>query len=113
MLPPERGLLPEAALADEQELERDAVEPSERHDVMRNAEARGEGGAVAIVPVKQLDHPAGLAEGANPLVNTLAVDRVDDPDPPVCQQSVRRSLHPPDLDPAEAPLALVAKAGHG
>ena len=113
LVPPERGLLPEAALADEQELERDAVEPSERHDVMRYAEARGESSAVARMAVEQLNNATGLAERANPVVHAIRLDRIDDPDASGGQQRMRRSLHPTGVDPAEAPVGLVAEARHG
>ena len=40
----------------------------------------GDGGAVAIVAVEELQDPGGLAERGDPLVEAGDVDRVDDPD---------------------------------
>jgi hypothetical protein len=113
LVPPERGLLPEAALADEQELERDAVEPSEREHVVRDAEARGERSAGARMAVEQLNDATGLAERADPVFHAIRLDRIDDPDAAPGEQRMRRSLHPIGVDPAEAPVGLVAEARHG
>ena len=107
--PPERDLLPPAAAQHGQEPERRARERL-RDDVHRNAEPLGESGAVAVVPVDQLDHAGRLAERADALLDALAVDRIDQPDAAVDGERVRRALHRRALHPAEAVLELVDEA---
>ena len=59
--PPERHLAPPAAPDDRAQLERRSGKLA-RHDEMRDAEPPGDGGAVAVVPVEQLDDPGRLPE---------------------------------------------------
>ena len=65
---------------------------------------------VAVVPVEELDYTGRLARRANPLLHSLAVDRVDHPDTVVDDDRVRAALHEFVDDPAEAGLVLVAEA---
>jgi hypothetical protein len=59
---------------------------------MRDAEARRERGAVAGVPVDELQHPGRLAERADALLDPVAVDRVDEPHAAVRAQRVGGAL---------------------
>ena len=78
--------------------------------MQRHAEPLGQLGAVAVVPVDQLDHAGRLAERANALLDAVAVDRVDQPDAAVDGECVRRSVQALGLGPAEAVLELVDEA---
>ena len=71
---------------------------------MRDAEARGERGAVAVVPVDELDDAGGLAEGTDALLQAGAVHGVDEPDTAVRAERVRGALEELGLlgDPTEA-----------
>jgi hypothetical protein len=64
------------------------------------------------VAVEQLDHARRLAERTDPLVDALAVDRIDDPHAVFSEERVRGQLQLLALrcDPAEAPLLLVDPA---
>ena len=78
-----------------------------RHDVERNAEPRRERGAVAVVPVEELDHARRLAEPAHALREPVDVDRVDQPDAAVGLERVRRPPVALPEQPAEAERKLV------
>jgi hypothetical protein len=111
LLPPERDLLPEPALADEQELEGRALDPFPRHDVMRHAEPSGERRAVAVVPIEELDHPGRLARGTHSLLDSLPVDRIQEPEAAVHDENMRAPEQELLDDPPEAVRTeLVAKA---
>ena len=111
--PPERHLAPDPVAGDRRRVERRTRNALERHDVVRHAEPRREGGAVAPVPVEELDHSGRLAQGPNPLVHSGRVDGIDEPDAALRVHRVRAARQPLLPDPAEAPLGLVAEArGH-
>jgi hypothetical protein len=78
--------------------------------MVTNTEARGEGRAVTVVSVEQLDHAGGSTRPADPFLDAVAVDRVDHPDAAVRGESVRAALHELGNDPAEAAIELVAKS---
>ena len=61
--------------------------------MVRDVEALGEGGAVAVVAVEELDDGTGLADGGEALVGTLSLDRVDDSDAVADAQGVAGALH--------------------
>ena len=103
--PPERGLAPEAVAHELNELERPDV--TARNLVERHAVPARERGGVAAVPVEQLDHAGRHAEGADPVVETRVIDRVDKPDAAVREQCVRRPLERLLDLPAEAPVLPV------
>ena len=67
---------------------------------MRDAESLRDGGAVAVVPVEQLDDPGRLAELAHPRVELRPVDDVEEPDTPFDLEGVRRARARLLLDPA-------------
>ena len=71
--------------------------------------AGGEGRAVAGVAVEELEDAPHLAQGGDPLVQAVPVDRIHEPDPTLVGQRVRGPLHGGRLggDPAEAPVVLV------
>jgi hypothetical protein len=109
--PPERGLAPEAAAGDGQELERGALDPLGRDDVKRDAESLSGPGAVALVAIEQLDDAARLAETARPRLGLGPGDRVDQPDAAVGRERVRRAPERVGVvEPAEAEILLVAEA---
>ena len=91
--PPERHLAPPAEPDDRAQLERRPGKLA-GHDVMRDAEPPGDGGAVAVVPVEQLDDARRLAELADPVVEPGPVDDVEEPDAAVDLERVRRARHP-------------------
>ena len=105
--PPERNLVPGAAVFDGDEGER-AKRPL-RNDVVPDTEAGGEGGAVAVVPVEQLQDTRGCACSADPLLDTFPVDGIDGPDAAVLDKDVRATLHELVDDPPEAAVELVAE----
>ena len=78
--------------------------------MVTNTEARGEGHAVTVVSVQQLEHPGGSTRRADAFLDALAVDRVDHPDAAVHDEGVRAALHELVQDPAEAAVELVAEA---
>ena len=105
--PPERNLVPGRAITD-----RDTGEWAERplrHEMVTNTEARGEGHAVTVVSVQQLEHPGGSTRRADAFLDAIAVDRVDHPDAAVLEESVRATLHELGDDPAAAAIELVAE----
>ena len=63
----------------------DAVE---RRLHQRHAVAAGQRGAVARVTVEELEHPPHLAEPGEPVLQALAVDRVDQPHAALVGQGV-------------------------
>ena len=78
---------------------------------MRDAEACGERGAVAIVPVEELDDARRLAELERAVDRLRPVERVHEPDLPVRGERMRRARHRLVDDPAEAVGAeVVAEA---
>jgi len=107
--PPERDLVPRLAVPDGDAGER--AQRSLRNNVVSDTEPSGEGGAVAVVPVEQLEDARGCAPRADPLLDTVSVDRIDRPDATVLDESVRATLHELVDDPAEAAAELVAKPG--
>ena len=62
--------------------------------------------------VEQLDDAGRLAERADPLLDPVAVRRVDHPDASAAAHRVAGALHPARLrmDPAEREVELVAEA---
>ena len=106
--PPESDLFPFPGIDDTDEHER-CDRPS-GYDMQRNAEALGDRARIAIVPVQQLENSGRHARSADPLLHTLAVDRIDHPDLAVRHQRVRAALEHLVLgDPAEAAVELVAE----
>ena len=105
--PPERDLVPGAAVLDGDEGER-AQRPL-RNNVVPDTESGGEGGAVAVVPVEQLQDARGCARRADPLLDPFPVDGIDYPDATVFHEGVRATLHELVDDPAEATVELVAE----
>lgn len=108
--PPEGDLLPPPRVPDDPELERRVRDRVARDDVTRHAEPARELGTVAVVTVEQLDDAGGLARGADPLLDSVARDRIDQPDAPVRDQRVRATLQELLDDPTEAAFELVAEA---
>ena len=104
--PPERRLAPPAVPDDRAQLERRPGKRA-RHDVMRDAEPPGDGGAVAVVPVEQLDDPGGLAELPDAVVELGPVDDVEEPDAAVDLERVRGARHPLLRHPAGGVRDLV------
>ena len=105
--PPERDLVPGLVVPD-----RDAGERADRalrNDVAPDTEPSGEGRAVAVVPVEQLEDACGRARRADPLLDTLSVDGIDRPDASVLDEGMRTALHELLDDPAEAAVELVAR----
>src|SRR5919198_6722351 len=94
---------------DSDRVERPTGNAVERRLVARDAESLGERGRVAPVPVEELDHAGRLAERADPLLDSRRVDRVEDPDPVLRTERVRATREPLVLEPAEAPVGLVAE----
>jgi hypothetical protein len=106
--PPERDLVPRLAVSD-----RDASERAQRalrNNMVPDTEPSGEGGAVAVVPVEQLEDARGRARRADPLLDTVSVDGIDHPDATVLDEGVRATLHELVDDPAEPAAELIAKA---
>src|SRR6266508_3670884 len=77
---------------------------------MPHAEPGGEVCAVAVMPVEQLEHGGRFAGGADPLLDAVRCNRIDQPDPAVRDESVRAAFHELVHDPAKAPVELVAEA---
>jgi hypothetical protein len=112
LLPPERDLAPEREPEHRHRLERAALHGLDGNAMEGHGEPRSEGSAVTVVAVEKLEHPGGLAERSDPLLDAAPVDRVDDPDAAAYRECVRRSLEAQGLvgDPAEAEWRLVARA---
>jgi hypothetical protein len=106
--PPERDLVPRLAAPDGDEGE--WAQRALRNNVVPDTEPSGEGGAVAVVPVEQLEDARGCARRADPLLNIVSVDGIDRPDAAVLDEGVRATLHELVDDPAEPAAELVAKA---
>jgi hypothetical protein len=105
--PPERDLVPGAAV-----LEGDAGERTQRplrKDVVPDTEPGGEGSAIAVVPVEQLQDARGCACGADSVLYTISVNGIDRPHATVLDEGVRAALHELVGDPAEAAVELVAE----
>ncbi len=80
---------------------------------MRHAQPGGDGSAVAVVPVEQLQHGGGPPEGGGPVDRLRPVDGIDEPDEAVGGKRVRRALHRLVDGPREAvPAEVVAEAHH-
>jgi hypothetical protein len=105
--PPEGNLVPGAAVLDGDEGER-AQRPL-RNDVVPDTEPDGEGGAVAVVPVEQLQDTRGCACSADPLLDTFPIDGIDDPGAAVFDEDMRATFHELVDDPAEPTVELVAE----
>ena len=105
--PPERDLVPGVAVPDGDAGER-AHRPL-RNDVVPNTEPGGESGAVAIVPVEQLQDARRCTCSADALLDTVPVDGIDRPDAAVVDERVRATLHELVDDPPEAAVELVAE----
>ncbi len=86
--------------------DRDEGERAARHVVGRNdawyVEPLRERGAVAVVPVEELDHPDRLSEGECAIDRLRPVERVDQPDLPIRGKRMRRAGHRLFGNPAEA-----------
>jgi hypothetical protein len=106
--PPECDLVPETSALDRHELER--ADRVARHTMMRYAKPGGECGAVALMAIEQLEDAGRNAGGANSRVEAGPVERIDQPDTVVLDESVRAALHEFVHDPAESRLELVAVA---
>jgi hypothetical protein len=76
---------------------------------MPDAEPGGELCAVAVMPVEQLEDAGRIAGCADPLLDAVCCNRIDQPDPAVRDESVRATLHELVDDPAEAAAEPVAK----
>lgn len=77
---------------------------------MRDTEAARKLGTVPIVSIEQLDDTRGLAGGADPVLDAVAGDRIDQPDATVDDEGMRAALHELVDDPPEAGVELVADA---
>jgi hypothetical protein len=77
--------------------------------VLPDTEPSGEGTAVAVVAVEQLQDARRCACRADPLLDTFPVDGIDDPDATVFDDGVRAPFHELVDDPAEATVELVAE----
>jgi len=109
--PPERDLFPEGGANDSKRTKWRSWHACEGSYVQRHVVAPGESGAVAAVPVEELDHSCRPAERTDALIQSAAVDRIDDPHVGSVYQGMRRATHVRGLggDPAEAELKLVAE----
>jgi hypothetical protein len=87
--PPERDLSPAAAVEEAQGHERRPGHALEGQPVQRDVEQRGKRLTVALVTVDELEHPGGLAEHPDPLLDLVAGDWIDDPDTAAVLQRVR------------------------
>jgi hypothetical protein len=105
--PPQRALAPARNIDDLRQLERRV--DTFRQAVMRHSEAPSQLGAVAVVPVEQLDHAGRFAERACALLGLRPRERIDEPEAAFGGERVRRPLEPLLCDPAEAVLADVAE----
>ena len=105
--PPERDLLPGVFVLDGDRGER--AQRLLRNDVMADAEPGSERGAVAVVPVEELEDAGRRSCGADPILDSIPVDGIDNPDAAVVDESVRAALHELVDDPAEAAVELVTE----
>jgi hypothetical protein len=76
---------------------------------MADTEPGSERGAVAVVPVEQLEDACRRPCGADPFLDPVPVDGIDHPDPAVLDESVRAALHELVDDPAEPAVELVTE----
>jgi hypothetical protein len=77
--------------------------------VMTNAEPPCERRAVAVVPIEQLQDTCRSAGGADAFLDSVPIDRIDQPDTAVNDERMRAALHELVDDPAEAPVEVVAE----
>ena len=70
-------------------------------------EPLGDGSAVGVVAVEQLEDACGLAERGAPVDDVADLDRVDEPDLAADGERVRGALHALVDDPADAQRRLV------
>ena len=113
--PPERRLSPHRQIRGPEDVERRTSRAHDRSVVQRDAEAPCERGAVAPVPVEELNDAYELPERPDSLIELRYIDRIDQPHAPAFGKSMRRTLQVSRLvgDPAEAERKLVAEArGH-
>ena len=107
---PESDLQPVLPADDRQHDERPSRPVCERSHVQRHAEPPCNLGAVALVPVEELDDPGRLAQHGDPLVQILSVDDVGQPDTVTGEHGVRGASQEVALGrPAKALLELVAE----
>ena len=78
LFPPKRDLVPTTARADV--AEREGPERLPRDQMVGDTESIREQRAVAIVTIEQLDDTGRGTGCANPLLDSVAVNRVDGPD---------------------------------
>ncbi len=84
--PPKRNFVPRLGAPDGDEGER--AQRALRNEVVPNTEPSGEGGAVAVVPVEQLEYARGCTRSADPLLDTVSVDGIDHPDAAILDEGV-------------------------
>jgi hypothetical protein len=106
--PPERDLVPGVPVLDGDAGER--AQRALRNDVVPDTEPSGEGGAVAVVTVEQLEDACGCARRADAFLDSVSVDGIDHPDAAVLDEGVRATPHELLDHPAEAVIELVAEA---
>jgi hypothetical protein len=104
--PPEGNFLPPPIPADAAELERTHALG---YDVMRDLKLGGELGAVAVVPVKELDDARRLPGRLDARLDSVSEERVDQPDLRVDDDCMRGALHELVDGPPEAAVELVAE----
>jgi hypothetical protein len=105
--PPEGDFLPPAPRPDRNELERWHARGG--YDVMWHAETLRQLGAVSVMTVEQLQDTGRLAGGSDPILHTVAEERIDRPDAAGDDESVRTARHELVDDPTEAAVELVAE----
>ena len=107
---PESDLQPVLPADDRQHDERPYRPVCERSHLQRHAEPPCNLGAVALVPVEELDDPGRLAQRGDALVQALSVDDVGQPDTVTGEHGVRGASQEVALGrPAKALLELVAE----
>jgi hypothetical protein len=105
--PPEGDFLPPPVPADAAELER--THALLGYDVMRDLKLRGQLGAVAVVPVKELDDARRLPGRLDARLDSVPEERVDQPDLRVDDDHMGGALHELVDGPPEAAVELVAE----
>jgi hypothetical protein len=105
--PPEGDFLPPAPHPDRNELERRHARGG--YDVMRHTETLRQLGAIAVMPVEQLQDAGRLAGGPDPILHPVAEERIDRPDAAADDEHVRTARHELVHDPTEAAVELVAR----
>lgn len=86
--PPKGCLAPAEPVDDAKHFEWRPGHTLEGHAEERHAEARGQRGAVPLVPVEELDDADRLAEREHPSVHALSLHGIDEPDAYVGKQRV-------------------------